>query len=269
MGFAWVWVVGCGENPSERLPRREGPRTSPPAQRPIDPAARSGAKPPVSRTPAVAGKPKKPQVLDLDAYVKELEAMPAREMRRRLAMVERNRPEQRSKALKGVFQKSKNGRVREAAWVYLRGDLSVFTDREILSIGRNESSSAIRALAMDQIVERHLWDGIPVLIDGMRDEQPAVRKHADQTFERLFGIKTGYEYNSTVEDRQNLRTVRPFQGDRAKGDRETAGKEGQRIPSALNSSAFEPAVYWGRSSGMESRCWLKSPVWNGACRPGR
>ncbi|MDX1564398.1 MAG: hypothetical protein R3236_03280 [Phycisphaeraceae bacterium] len=132
----------------------------------------------------------------------ELEALPPREMRRRLAGIDRNRPGQRPKTLKAVFQKTRDGRVREAAWVYLRGSLSVFTDQEILSIARNESSSAIRALAMNQIVDRHLWDGIPVLIDGMRDPQPGVRKYADQMFEKLFGIKTDYEYNSTVEDRQ-------------------------------------------------------------------
>ena len=47
-----------------------------------------------------------------------------------------------------------------------------------------------------------VFGGMLMYFWGMRDEQSSVRKAAAASFQKLFGIDTGYRYNSTPEKRE-------------------------------------------------------------------
>jgi hypothetical protein len=140
--------------------------------------------------------------VDPQEYLKRLEKMRINIARQELAIVERKHPAQRRVILKTVLTDTTSPLLREAAIVYLRKDRTALSDREILDLAGNDPSSSIRRYASQEIVARHLWDGIPVLIASMRHTSPLIRKQAIEAFEKLFGVKTGFEYAASAENRE-------------------------------------------------------------------
>ena len=69
---------------------------------------------------------------------------------------------------------------------------------------RNDDAKGVRIQAAAEIAKQNLWDGIPALLEGMRDEDPSIRTVCRDAFEKMFGVPTNFDPNASKAEREKI-----------------------------------------------------------------
>ncbi len=138
-----------------------------------------------------------------EGYVQKLDTLSLKSVRRTMGSI-RTRPKvERQQVLANVLAKSQKPHVREVAIVMVRqsGDADA---KQMAKVLNEDTSTGVRIQAAAEIAKQSAWDGIPALINGMRDGDPKIREVCRDAFEKMFGVPTNFDPNASPAAREKI-----------------------------------------------------------------
>ncbi|MDX1564436.1 MAG: HEAT repeat domain-containing protein [Phycisphaeraceae bacterium] len=140
---------------------------------------------------------------DSDTYVRTLDQLSPGSVRQTLRAMRTRPPEEKKNVYSAIYRKSQKPAVRKVAIVMLR-QAGEPDGKLMIEAMRNDKASEVRIQAAAEIAKQNLWEGIPALIEGMRDEDPAIRTVSRDAFEKMFGVQTQFKPNASPAEREKI-----------------------------------------------------------------
>jgi len=141
-------------------------------------------------TPAIAMDDE--AVSNLQRFVATLDTARIEDVRKALPQLPTYQPDRFPKIYQAILDISGKSEVRQAAMAAWRRTQKMDVDT-LADLLREHEDESIRIQAIAEIESRDLWDGVPHLVEAMRDKQRRVRVAAHEAIGDLMGFKFNFD----------------------------------------------------------------------------
>lgn len=140
---------------------------------------------------------------DPAAFVARLDKAPTEVLRKTMTSLSHQQPVRYPAVFNDVLAHSSRVEVREAAIVAWRraGKLDA---QLMVNLFENDPSRTVRTQAAAAIADQRVWEGVPALVNGLRDPDPHVRDAAHRAVVKVLGTDLGYKVNDPPERREEI-----------------------------------------------------------------